>query len=269
MCTCTGEGVAKGAWHKCLHRLVTSPRHPASRQCVRCRDKAAKRKARPREEVVQHAPTEELCACSPGSHPHKQAHACGDWCLPAAVLFRTILRPALRPPVRVCSCPCHPTAVCASRILLWCAPQRRAPLARPLAPRPPPEAAAFLRRAAHDVQASKPGVYDHTVPNTQFAAVYHGLKEAISTLSPIIRNRLRGLPAYVLDYSDLIPPNMVEKPFLKPVIVSGPHTGRGEGQGVGTHLAVDCPPASFFFNPVLLHVLAAGLQRGCVLLSKT
>lgn len=55
--------------------------------------------------------------------------------------------------------------------------------------------------------------------------MYHGLKEAISTLSPIIRNRLRGLPAYVLDYSDLIPPNKVEKPFLKPVIVSGPHTG--------------------------------------------
>jgi hypothetical protein len=37
--------------------------------------------------------------------------------------------------------------------------------------------------------------------------VYAALKEAISTLSPIIRNRLRGLPAYVLDYSDLIPPN--------------------------------------------------------------
>lgn len=37
--------------------------------------------------------------------------------------------------------------------------------------------------------------------------VYHALKEAISCLSPIIRNRLRGLPAYVLDYSDLIAPN--------------------------------------------------------------
>lgn len=37
--------------------------------------------------------------------------------------------------------------------------------------------------------------------------VYHSLKEAISCLSPIIRNRLRGLPAYVLDYSDLIAPN--------------------------------------------------------------
>ena len=37
--------------------------------------------------------------------------------------------------------------------------------------------------------------------------VYHSLKEAISGLSPVIRNRLRGLPAYVLDYSDLISPN--------------------------------------------------------------
>jgi len=37
--------------------------------------------------------------------------------------------------------------------------------------------------------------------------VYAALKEAISALSPIIRNRLRGLPAYVLDYADLIPPN--------------------------------------------------------------
>jgi hypothetical protein len=77
------------------------------------------------------------------------------------------------------------------------------------------------------MQASKPSLYDHLLDNTEFPKVYHGLKEAISTLSPIIRNRLRGLPAYVLDYSDLIPPNLVEKPFLKPVIVSGPHTGRG------------------------------------------
>lgn len=75
------------------------------------------------------------------------------------------------------------------------------------------------------MQATKPGVFDHQVQNTQFPDVYHSIKEAISTLSPIIRNRLRGLPAYVLDYSDLIPPNLVEKPFLKPVLVSGPHTG--------------------------------------------
>jgi hypothetical protein len=56
------------------------------------------------------------------------------------------------------------------------------------------------------------------------------LKEAISALSPIIRARLRGLPAYVLDYSDLIAPNTVEKPFLKPVIIAGPHTGERRRQ---------------------------------------
>ena len=81
--------------------------------------------------------------------------------------------------------------------------------------------------------AAKPTLYQHIVSNTEgvdFDAesadgVYYQLKEAISTLSPIIRNRLRGLPAYVLDYSDLIPPNLVEKPFLKPVVISGPTTG--------------------------------------------
>ena len=47
-----------------------------------------------------------------------------------------------------------------------------------------------------------------------------------------VPHRLRGLPAYVLDYSDLIAPNLVEKPFLKPVIVSGPNTGGGGCVGV-------------------------------------
>ncbi|GAX74660.1 hypothetical protein CEUSTIGMA_g2108.t1 [Chlamydomonas eustigma] len=81
--------------------------------------------------------------------------------------------------------------------------------------------------------AAKPRLYQHIIQNiegTGFRSdsdtgVYYQLKEAISTLSPIIRNRLRGLPAYVLDYSDLIAPNLVEKPFLKPVIISGPSTG--------------------------------------------
>jgi hypothetical protein len=54
--------------------------------------------------------------------------------------------------------------------------------------------------------------------------VLSSLKEAISALSPIIRARLRGLPAYVLDYSDLIAPNTVERPFLKPVVLAGPAT---------------------------------------------
>jgi hypothetical protein len=71
-------------------------------------------------------------------------------------------------------------------------------------------------------QSAKPGLFDTVVPDESPPDVYHALKEAISGLSPIIRSRLRGLPAYVLDYSDLIPPNLVEKPFLKPVVLAGP-----------------------------------------------
>ncbi len=87
-----------------------------------------------------------------------------------------------------------------------------------------------LEWASAEVQRATglPGVIDHVVDNGEDKdAVYHGVKEAISTLSPIIRNRLYGLPAYVLDYADLIAPNLVEKPFLKPVVISGPSTGEG------------------------------------------
>ncbi|GFH10920.1 uncharacterized protein HaLaN_06325, partial [Haematococcus lacustris] len=84
-----------------------------------------------------------------------------------------------------------------------------------------------LAWAAQQVaKSAKPGLFDHVVENTEFEPVYRDVKEAISTLSPIIRNRLRGLPAYVLDYSDLIPPNLVETPFLKPIIIAGPNTGK-------------------------------------------
>lgn len=70
------------------------------------------------------------------------------------------------------------------------------------------------------------GVIDQVVDNTEdWDQVYYDVKEAIGTLSPIIRNRLHGLPGYVLDYSDLIAPNLVEKPFLKPVLITGPSTG--------------------------------------------
>jgi hypothetical protein len=54
--------------------------------------------------------------------------------------------------------------------------------------------------------------------------VYWHIKEAIATLSPIVRNRLHGIPAYILDYADLIVSNQVEKPFLKPVLLTGPCT---------------------------------------------
>ncbi|PNH05620.1 Adenylate kinase, chloroplastic [Tetrabaena socialis] len=85
-----------------------------------------------------------------------------------------------------------------------------------------------LAWAAAEVERSRSvaGVIDHVVDNSgDTDAVFLGIKEAISTLSPIIRNRLHGLPAYVLDYADLIAPNLVEKPFLKPVIITGPSTG--------------------------------------------
>ncbi|KAK9808730.1 hypothetical protein WJX72_002676 [[Myrmecia] bisecta] len=69
------------------------------------------------------------------------------------------------------------------------------------------------------------GLFDHMVQNSNLGSAYEAIKDAISTLSPIIRNRLKGMPAYVLDYSDLIPSNSVEKPFLKPVIIAGPSAG--------------------------------------------
>ena len=55
-------------------------------------------------------------------------------------------------------------------------------------------------------------------------AVYWDVKEAIATLSPIVRNRLHGIPAYILDYADLIVSNQVERPFLKAVLLLGPCT---------------------------------------------
>lgn len=54
--------------------------------------------------------------------------------------------------------------------------------------------------------------------------VYWDVKEAIAALSPIVRNRLHGIPSYILDYADLIVSNQVEKPFLKPVLLLGPCT---------------------------------------------
>ena len=52
--------------------------------------------------------------------------------------------------------------------------------------------------------------------------LYYQMKVAVSVLSPIIRNRLKGLPAYVLDYSDVIPANSTERTVIKPVVLAGP-----------------------------------------------
>jgi guanylate kinase len=59
-------------------------------------------------------------------------------------------------------------------------------------------------------------------------------------LLPARVHRLRGRQAYVLDYSDLINPNSVEKPFLKPVIVAGP-SARGERRKLLEMLVTEFP----------------------------
>ena len=69
--------------------------------------------------------------------------------------------------------------------------------------------------------AAKPGLFNGTIQQSSLEAVLVAIKEAISVLSPLIRNRLRGLPAYVLDYADLIPSNTVERADLKPVLLAG------------------------------------------------
>ena len=66
------------------------------------------------------------------------------------------------------------------------------------------------------------GPFDHEIVTDDYEKFFMEVKEAISVLSPIIRNRIRGLPPYLLDYSDLIPSNSVEKPDVKPVIIAGP-----------------------------------------------
>ena len=53
--------------------------------------------------------------------------------------------------------------------------------------------------------------------------LFYQFKVRCAELSPIVRNRLLGLPAYVLDYSDVIPANETEKPVVKPVVLAGPN----------------------------------------------
>ena len=69
--------------------------------------------------------------------------------------------------------------------------------------------------------AATPGLFNSIIQQSSSAAVLVAIKEAVSVLSPLIRNRLRGLPAYVLDYADLIPSNTVERADLKPVLLAG------------------------------------------------
>ena len=100
--------------------------------------------------------------------------------------------------------------------------------------------------------AAKPGLFNSTIQQSSPEAVLVAIKEAISVLSPLIRNRLRGLPAYVLDYADLIPSNTVERADLKPVLLAGellglqqtwPQAGAGVTQSkaaAGHCLQPDC-----------------------------
>ena len=53
--------------------------------------------------------------------------------------------------------------------------------------------------------------------------LFYQFKVRCAELSPVVRNRLLGLPSYILDYADVIPANKTQKPKVKPVVVSGPN----------------------------------------------
>ena len=85
-------------------------------------------------------------------------------------------------------------------------------------------AAAKAAIKAGEEPVGGPPALDHVLQVDDADELFWQLKNACAELSPIIRNRLRGLPAYVLDYSDVIVSNSVEKPTLKPVLLVGPST---------------------------------------------
>lgn len=79
-------------------------------------------------------------------------------------------------------------------------------------------------------------------------AVFRSLKEAAATLSPIVRNRISGIPQYILEYADLVVANHVQAPFLKPILLTGPDTG--ERDSLLQALADEFPDV-FEFGPVV------------------
>ena len=90
---------------------------------------------------------------------------------------------------------------------------------------------------------------DAIVPNVDDSqAVLRSLKEAAAMLSPIVRNRICGIPQYILEYSDLVVANHVQAPFLKPIVVTGPDTG--ERAELLQALADEFPDV-FVFAPVV------------------
>ena len=62
--------------------------------------------------------------------------------------------------------------------------------------------------------------------------LYYEFKVCCATLSPIVRNRLYGLPPHILDYSDVIPANKTEKVIVKPVILWARTSGESRASGL-------------------------------------
>ena len=83
--------------------------------------------------------------------------------------------------------------------------------------------------------AASPGLFSCTIQDSSPDAAYDGLKHAVATLSPFVRNKLQGLPADVLDYADLIASNSVEQALLKPVLISG------QSLSSNCYMAPSCP----------------------------
>jgi hypothetical protein len=105
------------------------------------------------------------------------------------------------------------------------------------------------------VKAVTSDQFCHKVDNNDdVRGVYWNVKESIATLSPIVRNRLHGIPSYILDYADLIISNQVEKPFLEPVLLLGPCTD--EKQRLLQTLADEFPDV-FAFPQLVTDELAA------------
>ena len=69
--------------------------------------------------------------------------------------------------------------------------------------------------------ASAPGLVNCTIQDSSPEDAYTGLKHAVAALSPLVRNKVYGLPAEVLDYADLIASNSVEQAHLKAVLIAG------------------------------------------------
>eukprot|EP00899_Mesostigma_viride_P019692 jgi/Mesvir1/27724/Mv07422-RA.2 len=112
-----------------------------------------------------------------------------------------------------------------------------------------------LDRAEMEVaQSATPGLFDNNFPNGDVMEAYYGLKLAAAELSPIVRSKLKGHPSYVLDYSDVVPANMTEKAFPKPLVVSGPG---GVGKSTLIGMLLEEFPAVFALPRVVTTSAAA------------